>query len=315
MQRLADRFEALLPFAPATGWSSSMTGEAGCGRAHHRNDSGAHPAITAAAVTPSRPSLARSDRRSVPGSVPARPHPGRKDQQEMTEFGFRLYTRVARPDPALVEGFRGAATGHVADALGRSAALDHRVKPVAPGMAFCGVAVTVKARPVDNLVVWKALELAQPGDVLVVATGGHLGHSTWGDLTSRVAAARGLAAMVTDGAVRDVDGIVESGLAVFAAAVTPNSPQKDGPGELNVPVACGGQVVQPGDILVGDGDGVVVVPRDGAEAALAEVRRIREYEKRRLAAIAAGELLPDWVDRLLAERGARVIDGRAESSR
>lgn len=231
----------------------------------------------------------------------------------MTTFGFRLFTEFARPDPAVVDGYRGAPTGHVGDALGRSAAMDHRIKPVAPGMAFCGVAFTVQARAVDNLVIWKALELAQPGDALVVATGGYLGHSMWGDLTSRVGAARGLAAMVTDGAVRDVSGIVESGFAVFAAAVTPNSPHKDGPGELNVPVACGGQVVHPGDILVGDEDGVVVVPRVVAADALAELQRIHAYERDFLAAIVGGDLIPSSVDRLLAERGAQTIDGRAAS--
>ena len=139
--------------------------------------------------------------------------------------------------------------------------MDASIKPVSPVVSFCGVAFTVKTRPVDNLVVWKALQLAQPGDVLWSSPRGACAHSTWGDLTSRVGAARGLAAMVTDGAVRDLDGIAEAGLPVFAAAVTPNSPQKDGPGEINVPIACGGQVVHPGDILVGDRDGVVVVPR------------------------------------------------------
>jgi regulator of RNase E activity RraA len=225
-------------------------------------------------------------------------------------FGFRLRLDFVRPDSALVEGFRGAATGNVCDALGRSAAMDHRIKPVAPGMALCGVAFTIKARPVDNLVVWKACEVARPGDVLVIATGAYVGHSTWGDVTSRVAAARGLAGVVTDGAVRDVDGIVEAGVPVFAAAVTPNSPQKDGPGEFNVPVACGGQVVHPGDILVGDGDGIVVVPRADAPAALAALRRIRAYEQERMAQIAGGDLIPAWVDRLLAERGASTTNGR-----
>src|SRR5919112_1296693 len=110
----------------------------------------------------------------------------------MTALGFRLIASFPRPDAALVEGFHNAATGHVGDALGRSAAMDASIKPVSPAASFCGVAFTVKTRPVDNLVVWKALELAQPGDVLVIATGGHLGHSTWGDLTSRVGAGRGL---------------------------------------------------------------------------------------------------------------------------
>src|SRR5215207_1225554 len=223
----------------------------------------------------------------------------------MATLGFRLIASFPRPDAALVEGFRGAATGHVGDALGRSAAMEAAIKPLSPNASFCGVAFTVKSRPVDNLVVWKALELVQPGDVLVIATGGHLGHSTWGDLTSRVGAGRGLAAMVTDGAVRDLDGIAEAGLPVFAAAVTPNSPQKDGPGEINVPIACGGQVVHPGDILVGDGDGVV--PRHHAAAALIELERIQTYEAKRLEAIARGNYFPPGLDLQLIERGAVFV--------
>ncbi len=219
-------------------------------------------------------------------------------------LGFRLKLDFERPDGQLVEGFRGAATGNVGDALGRSAAMSYRIKPVGPGMTLCGVAFTIKARPVDNLIVWKALEVARPGDVLIIATGGHLEHSTWGDLTSRVGAIRSLGGMVTDGAVRDVPGIVAAGLAVFAAAVTPNSPQKDGPGEFNVPVACGGQVVQPGDIIVGDDDGVVVVPRADAPEALAALRTIQDYEQERSAQLERGELIPASVAKLLAERGA-----------
>jgi regulator of RNase E activity RraA len=189
------------------------------------------------------------------------------------------------------------------------------IKPVSRVASFCGVAFTVKTRPVDNLVVWKALQLAAPGDVIVIATGGHISHSTWGDLTSRVAAARGVAAMVTDGAVRDVADIDEMGFPVFAAAVTPNSPHKDGPGELNVPIACGGQVVHPGDILVGDGDGVVVVPRDSAAAALRELQRIQEYEAQRLQSIARGDLFPSGLDQLLAERGATLIENPPDGRR
>jgi regulator of RNase E activity RraA len=226
----------------------------------------------------------------------------------MGPLGFRLIADFPRSDAALVEGFRHAATGNVGDALGRSAAMDAGIKPVSPNATFCGVAFTVKTRPVDNLVVWKALELAQPGDVIVIATGGHPAHSTWGDLTSRVAAARGLVAMVTDGAVRDVEGIAEAGMPVFAAAVTPNSPQKDGPGELNVAISCGGQVVHPGDILIGDGDGVVVVPREDGAVALVELERIRAYEAERLEAITRGEFFPANLDRLLSERGAVFLD-------
>ncbi|MBI4493837.1 MAG: RraA family protein [Chloroflexi bacterium] len=221
--------------------------------------------------------------------------------------GFRLFTRFPRPDPAVVAGFQGAATGNVCDALGRSGALDQRIKPLRPGMRCAGVATTVKARPCDNLVIWKALELAQPGDILVIATGNYTQSATWGDITSRVARARGLGGVVTDGAARDLDGILETGLPVFTAAVTPNSPFKDGPGELNVPVACGGVPIHPGDILVGDADGVVCVPRAEAATVLAELRRVQASEIERFAQLERGELIPKWVDQLLRERGAIIV--------
>jgi regulator of RNase E activity RraA len=223
--------------------------------------------------------------------------------------GFRLVTDFPRPDPDVVAGFHGAATGNVCDALGRFGAMDFRVKPLAPGMRIAGVATTVKIRPCDNLVIWKAIELAQPGDILVLATGGYTLSATWGDITSRAAHARGLGGVVTDGAARDVDGILEVGLPVFAAAVTPNSPYKDGPGELNVPVSCGGVPVHPGDILVGDGDGVVCVPRLDAETTLAELRKIQAAEAERMAELARGELIPKWVEGLLRERGAVYVRG------
>ena len=222
--------------------------------------------------------------------------------------GFRLFTRFERPDPAVVQGFQGAATGNVCDAMGRFGALDYRIKPIGPGMRCSGVATTVKARPCDNLVIWKAIELAQPGDILVIATGGYTLSATWGDITARVARARGLGGVVTDGAVRDLEGILEVGLPVFAVGVTPNSPFKDGQGELNVPVACGGVTIHPGDILVGDADGVVCVPRTEAPAVLAELRRIQAAEAERLAQLAAGKLIPDWVDPLLRERSAVYVD-------
>jgi 4-hydroxy-4-methyl-2-oxoglutarate aldolase len=177
------------------------------------------------------------------------------------------------------------------------------VRPIAGNMPMCGVAVTVEAPPADNLVVWKALSMAGPGDVIVVATGGHDRHAVWGDQTARLAAQKGLAGLVTDGAVRDVRGLQEVGLATFAGAVTPNSPEKDGPGRVNLPISCGGLVVCPGDIVVGDADGVVVVPRDRAQAVLVELDRIDAYEHERAATIIHGDGMPHWIDEKLAELG------------
>jgi 4-hydroxy-4-methyl-2-oxoglutarate aldolase len=223
--------------------------------------------------------------------------------------GLVINTSFKRPDATLVGRFAGDPTGYIADALGRSGALSASIRPLADVMHLCGTAVTVEAPPGDNLVVWKALSLAQPGDVLVVATGDHRSHSVWGDAAGRIAAMNGLAGFVTDGAVRDVAGLRDIGFPTFAAAVTPNSPQKDGPGKVNVPVACGGAVVCPGDIIVADIDGVVVVPRDLAQSAAEDLDRIRRYEEERSAAISAGGGMPDWVDKKLESLGYLLAPG------
>jgi 4-hydroxy-4-methyl-2-oxoglutarate aldolase len=210
---------------------------------------------------------------------------------------------VGRPPASLVAKLDGASTGHLGDALGRSAALGPSIKPVVLPGPWSGVALTVMAPPADNLVVWKALTVAAPGDVMVIATGGHVDHSIWGEMTARVAARNGVVAVITDGAVRDVEGLREVGIAVYAAAVTPNSPQKHGPGQVNSPVSCAGQVICPGDILVGDSDGVVVVPLRDAEAAVERLAQVKEYEEQRLAELEAGGGVPDWVDELFRDLG------------
>ncbi len=217
--------------------------------------------------------------------------------------GLVVRRAVARPDASLVSQFQGASTGHLGDALGRSAALAPAVKPIVLAGPWCGVALTVMAPPADNLVVWKALSLAVPGDVMVIATGAHIDHSVWGEMTGIVAARSGVVAVVTDGAVRDVEGLRRVGVPVYASAVTPNSPEKHGPGQVNGPVSCAGQVVCPGDILVGDTDGVVVVPLRDAELAVERLSRVREYEQRRLAEIEAGGGAPAWVDQVFRDLG------------
>ena len=217
--------------------------------------------------------------------------------------GWRIVSEVPRPSGDLVARFRGLNTGVVCDALGRFGALDHRIKPIGPGMQMVGSALTVRARPCDNLAVYKALEMAKLGDVLLIAVHGYTSSAVWGELTSIIARELGLAGMVTDGAVRDARAISEIGLPVFAQAVTPNSPFKDGPGEINTPVSCGGVVVKPGDIVVGDAEGVVVVPQGLAEAVVARVSAFEAKEAAIRAEIEAGHLFPRQWARLLREKG------------
>jgi len=217
--------------------------------------------------------------------------------------GWQIVADAPRARPDLLARFRGLGSGPVCDALGRFAAMDYQIKPLDPGMSMVGSALTIWTRPCDNLVIYKALEMAQAGDVLVIATHGYTTNSIWGELTSLIGRARGLAGVVTDSVVRDSREIVQIGLPVFARGLTPNSPFKDGPGKVNVPVDCGGVTVRPGDIVVGDADGVVVVPQELAETALERVLTIHAKEAAIRAEIEAGHLIPSNMARLLREKG------------
>jgi len=217
--------------------------------------------------------------------------------------GWHIVSEVSRAPEELLARFRGLGSGPVCDALGRFAAMDYQIKPLDPEMKLVGSALTVWTRPCDNIAIYRALETAQPDDVLVIATQGYTTNSVWGELTTLIASAQGLAGVVTDGMVRDSREIIEIGLPVFARGLTPNSPFKDGPGKINVAVTCGGMSVQPGDVVVGDADGVVVVPREQAETVLERVFAIQNKEATIRAEIRAGALIPSNMARLLREKG------------
>ncbi|MFC1661705.1 RraA family protein [Gemmatimonadota bacterium] len=217
-------------------------------------------------------------------------------------IGFRIVEDVARTPEDLVDAFRGRTAPNVGDAMGRFHFMD-------PGMAsrtdlpLCGVAVTVSARPGDNLMVHKALEVAQPGDVVVVSTNGNTTSAVFGELMGHTAVEARLGGIVVDGAIRDVKGLKALGFPAFSRTVTPGGCDKDGPGEINVPIACGNTVVMPGDIVLGDEDGVVVVPREDAAKVLERVRALEDRERKRIAAIQAGELFKDEIDETLRAKG------------
>jgi regulator of RNase E activity RraA len=177
-------------------------------------------------------------------------------------------------------------------------------------MRVAGPAVTVRVPPGDNLMVWKALEIAQPGDVLAIETRGYTSVAVWGDITSLIAQQRGLAGIVTDGAVRDLAGILEVGLPVYYSGVTtPNGALKDGPGEVNVPIAVGNVAVLPGDVLVGDAGGVVVIPGRDAEEVLERARQMAENEARKIAQIRGGDVSAPWLEPVLQAKGCFVTAG------
>ena len=173
--------------------------------------------------------------------------------------------KIQRPDREPIAKLKGAQTGHVVDALEGRGALDHHVKPVDPERAhFVGPALTCEAGANDNLAILAALVIAEPGDVIIVACDAHSATAVVGDNVVMMAKNKGVAAIVIDGMARDRDGIVPVGLPVFARGITPNSCVRSGPGRIGLPIVCGGVAVQAGDVLVGDRDGVVVIPQGRA---------------------------------------------------
>lgn len=214
-----------------------------------------------------------------------------------------------RPDRALLEALAGQPTGFVIDALGGRGALDHRIKPlVPPATVMVGVAVTCDCGPADNLALFGALSIAGPGDVLVAATDGFTATSVTGDLLLGMARNKGVAGFVTDGLVRDMPGLRAVGLPCFAAGVTPNSPVRSGPGTVGLPVVVGGIAIDSGDIVIGDEDGVVVVPRARAEATVAALAGVRAAEAALDKRVREGLELPDFIAAILASDRVVEID-------
>jgi len=193
--------------------------------------------------------------------------------------GMRINKSFLRTDPEVVELFRDAPTANIADVTGRLFAMDARISPMGKAKKLLGQALTVRSSIADNFIFHKALSLAQPGDVIVVNACGDTNHSICGDVMFRFAISRGVAGIVVDGCIRDLDFLLESDFPVFAIGATPRGPYKNPVGEVNTDIACGGQVIHPGDIIVGDVDGVVVVPQQDAlviHQKLAEVQAKEE---------------------------------------
>ena len=209
---------------------------------------------------------------------------------------------VVRPGARLLGAFRGAPTGFVTDAYNGAGCLEHTIKPLAPEMACCGPALTAKCAPGDILAAMAILDYARKGDVIVIASGGDLSAAKIGDLWLHWARRIGVAGVVCDGLVRDVKGLLAARVPVFARGVTPNSGFKTGPGEINSEVACGGVAIRPGDIVVGDRDGVVAVPLPQAEAVAAQLKLVREKEAEAERKLKRGTKLGFWSPAALGGR-------------
>lgn len=221
--------------------------------------------------------------------------------------GFRFKTEINRLDPDFMSRFAEFPTPDISDLLNRLYAVDPSIVCLTGRHhKLCGPACTVKVFPGDNLMVHKALDVAKPGDIVVVDAHGSAMNAVLGDLISTKAKHRGIAGFIVDGFVRDVPDILELDFPVFARGATPIGPLHRGPGEINYPICCGGVVVNPGNLVVADGAGIVVIPQEIASELLLRLQAQRTNMAAYLAGVKRGQFSNDWVDRVLQEAGCTV---------
>lgn len=220
-----------------------------------------------------------------------------------SSLGFRILPMPAPIPKDILQQFETIVTPHISDNMHRLCGVVglhryHRQKKLV------GRALTVKVRPGDNLMIHKAIDIAEPGDVIVVDGGAELTQALVGELMQMHAQTRGVAGFVIDGAVRDVTAFYEADFPCFARGNTHRGPFKEGPGEINVPVAIGGLVVAPGDLIVGDEDGLVAVPPEQLSTVLTAAKAQAKREQQRKEAILAREDNRAWIDGILKQKGA-----------
>jgi regulator of RNase E activity RraA len=223
--------------------------------------------------------------------------------------GFRIRLEIDRPPGELIERIGAFDTPAISDLMNRLYSMVPAIKNVCdPSLRILGPACTVKVYPGDNLMVHKSLDVAKPGDVVVVDTSASSLTAVLGDLVSTKARHRGISGFVVDGLIRDLPAIRGLGdFPVFARGVTPIGPLHRGPGELNYPISAGGIVVQPGDIVIGDANGVVVVPQELAPEMVRRLEERRAVEADYTAAVARGEFSNEWVDAALRESEVEIV--------
>ncbi len=223
--------------------------------------------------------------------------------------GFRILRRERAVPGDLVKRFAALPVANVSDSMGRMTAAGPRLRKMHRDGVLAGPALTVKARPGDNLMLHKAIDMAVPGDVIVVDAGGDLSNALMGEMMLAYAIKRGVAGFVLNGALRDVDAFVATNLPTYAAGVTHRGPYQDAPGEINAPIAIDGMVIAPVDLMLGDSDGVLSVPIDEAEAIYSRAQAKLAAETTQMSAIAAGTNDRTWVDATLRKLGCAMPEG------
>ncbi len=218
-------------------------------------------------------------------------------------LGFKINTRIQKASDELLSAYKELPVANVSDSMNRLFAAGPTLRPMHTSGQLIGSAITVRTRPGDNLLLHKAIDMAMPGDVIVVDGGGDISNALMGELMLAYAIKKGVAGFVINGAIRDLDAFREINLPTFAAGVTHRGPFKDGPGEINVPISIDGMHINPGDIIIGDSDGVLAVPLNDAEWILESTLVKQDKEVKQMASIREGLNDRTWVDKALKEKG------------
>lgn len=226
-----------------------------------------------------------------------------KEKYIQGRIGFCIGPDFERPKTSLLEKLKAFGTPPISDGLNKTGTMSYKMKPIWEGLRIAGPAMTVKCSPADNLMLHKAISMARAGDVLVVDTGSTMEYAIMGELMASAAQKMQIGGIVVDGCVRDITQLKEKHSPVFAMGIVPSAGFKDGPGEINTVIVCGGVVVHPGDIIVGDENGVVVVPPALVEEIIANTEKKLAYEKKRIEEIEAGKVVKADIEDLLHKKG------------
>ena len=226
--------------------------------------------------------------------------------------GKRIYLERNLPDPKLIDAYSTLPTSNVADVLNRNCGMNPRIKLMSsPSKRLCGPAYTVKTRAGDNLTIHAALNFIGEGDVLVISNEGASNRSLMGEvMINYLFYTKKIAGLIMDGPMRDIDSLKSYDFPIYANGTCPGGPYKEGPGEINVPISCGEIPVNPGDIILGDEDGVVVIPRNDAAEVLPACQAFVQTDAKKALAAKNGQADRSWVEKLLAEKGYEIIQGK-----
>lgn len=226
-------------------------------------------------------------------------------------IGNRVYLRKPEVKQEILEGFAGIPVANIADTMGRLCTMHPRIKLMSKPIedSKVGRALTVKSRAGDNLMLHKALNIAKEGDVLIVSNdSGESYRALIGEIMFTLAAYKKLGGIIIDGPIRDIESVKKMDLPIYATGTNPGGPYKDGAGEVNTPISCGGISINPGDVIVMDSDGIVVVPLQDAEEVVSGIKEFHAMDAAKLEAAGNGTAKREWVEKKLEAINTEIID-------